>query len=253
MSKNIIITAVIIAAYLSGGCAYFQEPKERLSFEEKPYTSQLPENYHKIEVNKSSSAEVLSVIHREDKEFLSQSESIIASSGVRKKGSQLWYSLIAFDEESLLVSRKYFMAADEKSHHLFAEDQKFFFDAVLSTPQEIMNEPYPDNNTRKLELIKYIDDQFSEDSLALVPDSKTFHSGVLMTKQTLNTLVNKFEASPAQLANIHKPEGLPFDHMNFDGGRVRMLVDNELLRLRIKVGYKPWGFEWNIGLEEMDK
>jgi hypothetical protein len=91
------------------GCAivnYFKREKP-------PYDTELYEVYSLTELKTSSAAEVLGMIHDPECELLSQSKSVIASFGQKKKGYKRWFNMVAFDENELTARRKYFFIVDE--------------------------------------------------------------------------------------------------------------------------------------------
>ena len=85
------------------GCSVleFVEP------ERPPYYRQLWETYGRINLKESTAADVLTTIHRPEHELLSQSTSVIASLGQKKRTYHTWFNMVAFDENELAVKRKY--------------------------------------------------------------------------------------------------------------------------------------------------
>ncbi len=237
---------------LVNGCGYVDEALERVYIEPHPWTSQLPENYRMVTVGQSTSADVLEVINRPEKELLFQDESVIASLGRRKEGSQLWLALVGFEEDSLVAMRKYFFATDEKSWHINAEDQKMLFETVMIVPYEVLNDNYANEDTRRVAIVNYIKDSFKEDSFGLIEQSQDLHSIRMMVNQTFNGIGYKLDRSPALAQKLPKEDGLEFDHMNYGKGKVRMLIRDDIVVLQLKIGYKPWGFEWNLDVSELD-
>jgi len=54
------------------------------------------DRYELTTLKQSTSSDVLSIIQDSKTELLTQSESIVASWGEKKKGSVLWFNMVAF-------------------------------------------------------------------------------------------------------------------------------------------------------------
>ena len=83
------------AVCLLGGCQTFDE--EGFVFS----------RYYETTLGYSTSADVLDSIHKPVDEYLSQSESVVASWNEGDKGRTHWFNMVAFDEETLKAVRKY--------------------------------------------------------------------------------------------------------------------------------------------------
>ena len=88
---SLLLTALCLLA----GCQTFDE-------EETVYTK-----YYQTTLGYSTSADVLDMIHEPLDEYLSQSESVVASWNEGDKGQTHWFNMVAFDEETLTAVRKY--------------------------------------------------------------------------------------------------------------------------------------------------
>ena len=98
------------------GCAVYEYAKP----EEPPSNVQLFEDfYRKVELRKSSSADVLTVGGYWENELLSQSKRVVAWSGQKKKGYKSWLKMVACDENDSRANRKYLFIEDEKPKVLF--------------------------------------------------------------------------------------------------------------------------------------
>ena len=93
------------------GCAV----RDFLMPERPPYDAEIAQSYSQTELKISTSADVLATIHKPEYELLSQSRSVIASVGQKKKGREIWLNMVAFDENELTARRKYFFIVDEQS------------------------------------------------------------------------------------------------------------------------------------------
>lgn len=219
------------------GCG-IEEVLERRWPESKPYTNTLPQAYNRIDLKETHSAQVLAFIKRDkpDIELLSQSESVIASFGEKKNTKQLWINMVAFNEEDFSATRKYFLAVDEKPWHLFAEGQKLRFDTEMVFSQEQLTEPHTNENARRIAILQQILELFRSDILQISQDSRVLDSAAMMTNQTIERLLYIFDRSPARAAWLDRLDGLDFDHPTLGWGKVRMVFDKDIVKLKIKIG-----------------
>ena len=221
------------------GCG-IEEPIERIKKEPKPYTSQLPAAYNSIRIKQSSSAEVLETIKRYESELVSQSESIVASWGEKKKTSQLWLTMAAFDEEDFTLTRKYFLAVDEKPWHLGAEGQKLRFDSEVVLDEAVLSEPYPNENEKRIAILTKSLDNFRDDIMQVRQDSKVLDAGAMMANQTLERIIYILKASPALAGRLDGADGLDFDHLTLGKSKVGLTVDDNVARIKIRIGRVKW-------------
>jgi len=89
--------------------------------EGSPSNSQIYTMYRQTVLQQSTSADVLMLFGRPDYALLSQSKSIIALAGEKKKGYKTWFDMVAFDENELIARRKYVFISDERPRQLFVE------------------------------------------------------------------------------------------------------------------------------------
>lgn len=246
-----ILPALAVLGVLAG-CGYFEQPKDRLSMEPQPFTKALPNNYYAVKVNESTAAEVLENISRPEKEVLNQTENVVLTHGTKKNGHQLWFAAVAFDDESMVAKRKYFFHTDEKSYHINAEDQKLYIDMVLDMPEQVYDETYTSADVKHVEIFKGVYERFREDTRDLTVENQQFESCTLMVNQVFNSLLHQLSLQRDLVRKMVGDKGLRFDHMNYDGGRVRMVITDSVVHVRVLVGYKPWGFEWGLDVTDMD-
>ena len=232
------ITLAVLCCVFFCGCFGSEEVAERLWSEGKPYTKNLPQAYDQVYLKETSSAEVLAFIKRDkpDIELLSQSESVIASFGEKKGTKQFWMNMVAFDEEDFAATRKYFLAVDEKPWHLFAEGQKLRFDTELVFGKEQLSQPYSSENARQIAIIEQLLETFRSDILQIRQDSRVLDAAAMMINQTLERLLYIFDKSPGRAAWLNRRDGLEFDHPTLGWGKVRMVFDDDIVKMKVKIG-----------------
>lgn len=230
MSKRFFLTVAVGCCIVFAGCDLFT------SYERYRGDRWLLDRYDQIILKQSSSAEVLSVIQQED-DFLSQSESVVAAWGDKRKGSMLWFSAVAFDEDLLTAKRKYSFVADERiKGYYVVPAPKLRFDAQAVIDPKVLAEPYANENARRIAVLKQLLKDYNSDLIQLTPDSQILDSGSMMTRRVVNTVITRLEQNPAYAIKLDKPYGLDFDHIMLGKGRARLVITDDIATLTIKVG-----------------
>jgi len=198
------------------------------------------DRYYSTTLNMSTSADVLAVLQNDD-ELLSQSESVVAAwAKAGGKDRTHWFNMVAFDEETMVAVRKYGFILEETRWGLNRTPLPGLrFDAEFVIPADILEAPYPGANAKLIEILKECRDAFKDDSAELTYDADVLRSSVMMVYQALNTVVNKLNLSPAYAAQLPLLEGMEFDHPTLSESRIRMVIEEDIVKIKIKAG-KPW-------------
>ena len=230
------IIAVVVVCFVMSGCITVVGPASR-----KVGINDVPifDRYYLTNLKQSNSADIIGAIATDGTELMSQSQSVIASWKEEKKGYVFWFNMVTFDEEEFTAVRKYCMVFDEKATQgiwFIFPVQKYRFEAAMVLERAIVDEPYADENEKRIAVVKEILAKFTEDSVQLTADSRVLHSSTMMIKQTLNGIINQLGGSPALAANLDELSGMKFDHMTLGPGRVRMLIEDDVVKFKIKIG-----------------
>ncbi len=241
MSKRFFLIVTVGCCIVFAGCDLFialsQPPLDLFTSYER-YTGDrwLLDRYDRVILKQSSSAEVLSVIQQE-KDFLSQSESVVVAWGDKRKGSMLWFSAVAFDEELLTAKRKYSFVADERVKGYWTiPAQKLRFDAEVVLDPKVLAEPYANENAKRIAILKQLLKDYNADLIQLTADSQTLTSGSMMARRAVNTVITKLDQNPAYAIKLDEPNGLDFDHIILGKARARLVITDDIAALTIKVG-----------------
>jgi hypothetical protein len=193
--------------------------------------------YNQIELKTSTSADVLSIINIPEEELLSQSKSVVASMGQKKKGFKTWLKMAAFNEDDLTVRRKYVLIEDEKPKQLFVEPwAKLKFDCQMVLEEEILNEPYANDNAKQIAILEHAQKNIRGDIDLVYLDNKMIQVSGMLINQAIETVLVKLTTSPAAATRLKEPKGLQFDHISYDKGRIRMTLEEDIVSLRIWLG-----------------
>lgn len=198
------------------------------------------DRYYSTTLKMSTSSDVLAVLQNDD-ELLSTSENVVATWGkAGGKDRTHWFNMVAFDEETMLAIRKYGFILEETRWGLNRTPLPALrFDAEIVMPAEILEAPYPSANARLIEILKESRDAFKDDSAELTYDADVLRGSVMMVQQALNSVVLKLTQSPAYAVNLPLLEGLEFDHPTLSESRIRMVIEEDIVKIKIKAG-KPW-------------
>ncbi|MHC4424259.1 MAG: hypothetical protein ACYSWR_06275 [Planctomycetota bacterium] len=214
------------------GCAvvnYFKREKP-------PYDTELYEVYSLTELKTSSAAEVLGMIHDPECELLSQSKSVIASFGQKKKGYKRWFNMVAFDENELTARRKYFFIVDEKSKGFpFMPKRRLRFESKMIMERGVLGEPYADQNARRLAILRDVLANLNKDTDEVKADNKQLDVCRMLINQTLEAILQKLEESPVLASKLSDAKGVRFDHITLGKGSIRMDVAGDVVDVRVRV------------------
>ena len=230
-----LIAGIAVCVILSGCVATVGPGKRRVAVDDVP----IFDRYYLTNLKQSNSADIIGAIATDGTELMSQSQSVIASWKEEKKGYVFWFNMVTFDEEVLTAVRKYCVVFDEKATQGFwfiFPVQKFRFESAMVLEKAVVNEPYANENEKRIAVLKNILSQFTADAEQVTADSKTLDSATMLVKQTVNTILTKLEGSPALAVKLDELSGLEFDHEMLGKSRVRMLIEGDIAKLKIKIG-----------------
>jgi len=228
-----------ISVFLCGlyGCSLSRDFVGFLKPEGPPSNKQLFSSYSLTELKKSSAADVLSVIHRPEYELLSQSRSVVASVGEKKKGYKSWLNMVAFNEDETTAMRKYLLIVNERPKVLFTEPwEGFSFDCEMVLESEILDEPYSNENARRIEILRKVQEYAHDDIEELSEDNEIISVSGMLINQGIEAVLVKLDASPALAIKLDKKEALDFDHLSFAKGKIQMVVEDDVARLKMRLG-----------------
>lgn len=239
---------VFICCFALWGCSVVEYFKK----DEPPFDEELAASYHQTRLKESSSADVLTTIHRPEYEVLSQSKSVVASTGQKKKGHQMWFNMVAFDENKATAERKYFFVVDEKGKDfLFGPKRSLKFDSQMVLESDILDEPYANENARRMAILQQLLKNFRSDIDELAQDNKTLDVCGMLVNQTLQTVLQKLEASPSLASKLSDADGFDFDHITLGKGLIRMMsVMDDIINVNINISSLAWTREDPFALEE---
>jgi hypothetical protein len=205
--------------------------------------------YRQTTLNRSTSADVLALYARPELGLISQSKSIIAQAGQKKKGYKSWFNMVAFDENELIVKRKYVFIVDERPKQLFvAPWEGVNFDCRMVLPKEVLDEPYANENAKRIAILNQVRESTRADAKDVGADNQIILRCGVIISQAIDALGVKLDASPAMAAGLSDPEGLEFEDMSFDKGRMRLITEGDVVTVRMRLG--SFAKKWKVSFEE---
>ena len=214
--------------------------------------------YHSASIKQSSTLDVLRTMQTQQgllnpkhvgRELISQSDTLVASSGQSQDLSKNWFTLFSFDEQSMTANRKYFMCLDEHTLVTPSEPQKslyfprktlVFNSQIVVT--DLVNQDFDNEQARDIALLKSIARNLRSDITYFDASTRVSGNGNhIMTSIGLymNTVfqqaLRELDRSP-YLANDLGHQGLVFDHMTLNKGRIQMILQGDVLVSRVEIG-----------------
>lgn len=233
------------------GCAL--KVVEFLTPEGAPSDTEIAESYSQTELKISTSADVLTTIHKPDYELLSQSKSVIASFGQKKKGHKIWLNMVAFDENELTAMRKYFFVIDEKPKSLLMlirPRRKLVFDCEMVLQADVLDKPYANENARRIAILKRVLENSRKDIKEVGPDNKMIVVCGMLINQSLEASLVELDSSPVLASGLSEPAGVEFSHMTLDKGKIQMVVADNIVSIKIRVDSLVYPFGDPFSLED---
>lgn len=211
------------------------------------------DRYYATTLKMSTSADVLGML-QDETEYLSQSESVVASWGkAESKDRTHWFNMVAFDEDAMTAVRKYGFILEETTWGLNRTPLPALrFDGEIVMPAEVLDEAYPSANAKLLALLTTTREMFQDDAAEISFDSDVFRSSMMMVQQALNAVINRLTQSPAYAVKMPELEGMEFVHPTLGESRIRMVIEDDIVKVKIKAG-KWWFIEGPAELPWIEK
>jgi len=204
--------------------------------DEPPSDAELYQAYDMTRLNESTSAEVLKTIHLPPYGLLSQSKSVLASAGQKRKGYKTWLNMAAFDEDSLTAKRKYILIVDDRVNVMEEPRKDLRFDCEAAVDSGVLSEAYSSENARRIAILKSVCEHLRKDVQQVGPEDKNITTCGMLGNQVLEAARVHLNASPASASKLDELAGVEFSHSNLDKGRIQMLVQGNIVKVKVRMG-----------------
>ncbi len=230
---------VLIGCLSLSGC-WVADTAEFLERDKSPSYDEIYEGYDKVTLKESTAGDVLSTIHMPDYELLGQSTSVIASQGEKKEGYEIWFNMVSFNENEMTAQRKYVFIIDEKPKVLFKDPWTGVkFDCAMVFDRKILDEPYSNENARRIAILKQVHENISDDIEQVGLDNKQMRICGMLINQAMQTVINKLDSitgSPILATKLNGLAGLEFNHVSLNKGQIQMVIVDDVVRTKVRLG-----------------
>ncbi|MHC4555685.1 MAG: hypothetical protein ACYS80_00110 [Planctomycetota bacterium] len=254
--KSVILVccvAVLLLCVLQGGCPSKSPPRQMQQQEFSSEYEELSAPYDQTRLKSSLTLDVLPRIQRsqdkldpriEGTELLSHSESVVASLGQSKDGHKTWFNMVTFHEYRLNVIRKYFFEVDDKVRGFRIESGRGLrFDCEMVLEQDVLERSYASENAKQIAMLRHVLENLRKDINELSADidapgqnNQMLNVCGMLINQTFEIILLKLDSSPVLAARLSGGDGVEFDHINFDEGRIEMVVLGDTVVVKIRLG-----------------
>lgn len=246
----VCIFAALAAVALQAGCSTVSPwTKAR----HRSHQARLSAPYNQIAVKQSIIQNTVPMIQRLNDEsqadlataeMISHSENVVVSMGQSKDGYQTWFNMVTFSENELNVVRKYFFVVDDKTKSIqFEPNQGLRFDCEIELEKEVFADPDISDNARRIEILRNVLNYLRKDmnELRNDPDSpdqgnKMIDICRMLINQTFDVILRELDRSPVLASRLNQAGGVEFDHINFDKGKIQLVVKGDIATVKIRLG-----------------
>lgn len=251
--KSAVYTCIFAASLLpalQGGCSTvssWTKARHRSS------QARLSAPYDRIVVKQSIIQNAVPMIQRLNDEaqadlaaaeMISHSENVVISVGQSEDGYQTWFNMVTFSENELNVVRKYFFVVDDKTKSIqFEPSQGLRFDCEAELDKEVFADPDTNDNARRIEILGKVLNYLRKDTNELRDDPDTPDQGnkmidtcMMLINQTFDVILRKLDRSPVLASRLSQAGGAEFDHINFDKGKIQLIVKGDIAIVKIRLG-----------------
>jgi len=242
--------AVLLLGTLLGGCSTVSPwTKAR----QLSYQAKLSAPYDQIKVKQSVIQNAVPKIQRlQDElepsfagaELISHSENVVVSLGQSTDGYQTWFNMVTFQENELNAIRKYFFIVDDKARSFqLSPSRGLRFDCEMVIGEEMLADPGTTENARRIAMLRNVLGNFHKDIVELrddtdAPDQENKMLDIcrMLINQTFEVILRELDSSPVLATRLSKAGGVEFNHVNFNKGKIKMVVGADIVIVKIRLG-----------------
>ena len=177
-------------------------------------------------------------------ELISHSENVVISLGQSRDGFKTWFNMVTFQENELNAIRKYFFFVDDKARSFeLRPSQGLRFDCEMVIGEEMLAEPGTTENAQRIAMLRNVLDNFHKDINELRDDTDTPEQGNkmhdicrMLINQAFEVILRELDSSPVLATRLSQPGGVEFNHINFDKGKIQMVVSADIVTVKIRLG-----------------
>lgn len=241
VSRILVIVSLLTCSVWLAGCESVSEYAPSWGEPKIPEHERLASTYEQIIVKKSLTLDVLPKMDALTGELKSQSESAVASAGKSDDGQRTWFTLVAFHQYNLSVVRKYFFAIDEKASRRSQRGLRFDCEIVLD--KSMLESIDTNSNAGKLAILQsaltYLRSDIADVGAggeATGQANQTLDLGTMILNQAFSLARLKLESSSVLISQLSEPQGVSFEHMSFEKGRIGLVIKGGVATVKLRLG-----------------
>ena len=151
--------------------------------------------------------------------LLSQSKSIVALAGTTKQSQKMWFNMVSFDENELIAKRKYYFISNERPKQLFVEPwEGVDFGCQMVLSKEFLDEPYANENARRIAILKQVDADTRKDTSEIGADNAMLSLCGMMAGQGMESASDQIKRFAGVCCRLSEPNGVEFEHISLRQG-----------------------------------
>ena len=242
--------SVLLLGTLLGGCSVVSPwAKAR----QLSYQAKLSAPYDQIKIKQSVIHDAVPKIQRlqdelepsfAEAELISHSENVVVSLGQSKDGFKTWFNMVTFQENELHVLRKYFFFVNDKARTFqLSPSRGLRFDCEMVIGEEMLAEPGTTENARRIAMLRNVLGNFHKDIVELrddtdAPDQENKMLDIcrMLINQAFEVILRELDSSPVLATRLSQAGGVEFNHINFDKGKIQMVVRGDIVVVKIRLG-----------------
>jgi hypothetical protein len=121
------------------------------------------------------------------------------------------------------------------------------FDCKMVLPSKVLEEPYANENARRMAILKQVGADMRKDTSEIGADNPVVGVSGMVVGQAIDTVGVKLDSSPALARRLSEPDGLEFTHTSFNKGLLQMVVDGDVVTIRMRLG--SFAKKLKVGIE----
>lgn len=242
--------SVLLLGTLLGGCSVVSPwAKAR----QLSYQAKLSAPYDQIKIKQSVIHDAVPKIQRlqdelepsfAEAELISHSENVVVSLGQSKDGFKTWFNMVTFQENELNALRKYFFFVNDKARTFqLSPSRGLRFDCEMVIGEEMLAEPGTSENARRIAMLRNVLGNFHKDIVELrddtdAPDQENKMLDIcrMLINQAFEVILRELDSSPVLATRLSQASGVEFNHINFDKGKIQMVVRGDIVAVKIRLG-----------------
>lgn len=203
---------------------------------ERPDARELMATFNKTTLNQSSAGDVVASVLYPTHQFIAQSQNTVAISGPKPVRARAWLTLVSFGE-SLTASGKYFFLINDKPQaFMFTKLILARMDVEKVITPEVLKKNYPDEEAKNIAILRDILNGFNTSVREVKSSDAHIRSCSMAANQMLTEILTRLKTSSIEASRFADPAGMPVDNSNMGKGRLRMVVEGDIVKLKIIIG-----------------